>query len=218
VAETLALDASFVPPSPLWALVGAGGDELGPQGIDIGADGPGVVVAGPPRSGRSTALLAMVSSLLRSGTSVLAITPRRSPLRSLEGSPGVLGVLGADLTPDDVTSLVAGVDRYVVVVDDAELLSDNPVSFTLEEIIVSGRDAEHGLLLAGTTDDLSRIYSGFVRTALKSRCGLFVALAGPGDGDLFGIRLPRGAGPGPLGRGLLVRPGSTAPVQVALPS
>ncbi len=218
VAETLALDPSFTPPSPLWALVGAGGDELGPQGIDIGADGPGVVVAGPPRSGRSTALLAMVSSLLRSGTSVLAITPRRSPLRSLEGAPGVLGVLGADLAPDDVTSLVTGVDRYVVVVDDAELLSDNPASFTLEEIIVSGRDAEHGLLLAGTTDDLSRIYSGFVRTALKSRCGLFVALSGPGDGDLFGIRLPRGAGPGPLGRGLLVRPGSIAPVQVALPS
>ncbi len=218
VAETLALDPSFTPPSPLWALVGAGGDELGPQGIDIGADGPGVVVAGPPRSGRSTALLAMVSSLLRSGTSVLAITPRRSPLRSLEGSPGVLGVLGADLTPDDVTSLVTGVDRYVVVVDDAELLSDNPASFTLEQIIVSGRDAEHGLLLAGTTDDMSRIYSGFVRTALKSRCGLFVALSGPGDGDLFGVRLPRGAGPGPLGRGLLVRPGSIAPVQVALPS
>ena len=218
VAETLALDASFVPPSPLWALVGAGGDELGPQGIDVGADGPGVVVAGPPRSGRSTALLTMATGLLRSGTKVLAITPRRSPLRSLEGSPGVLGVLGADLTPDDVTSLVAGVDRYVVVVDDAELLSDNPVSFTLEEVIVSGRDAEHGLVLAGTTDDMSRIYSGFVRTALKSRCGLFVALSGPGDGDLFGIRLPRGAGPGPLGRGLLVRPGSTAPVQVALPS
>ena len=216
VAETLALDPGFTPPSPLWTLVGTGGDELGPVGIDIGADGPGVVVAGPPRSGRSTALLTMTSSLLRSGTDVLVIAPRRSPLRSLEGSPGVLGVLGADLTPDDVTSAVSGASRYVIVVDDAELLSDNPVSFTLEEIIVSGRDADHGLLLAGTTDDLSRIYSGFVRTALKSRCGLFVALVSPGDGDLFGIRLPRGAGPGALGRGLLVRPGSTAPVQVAL--
>jgi S-DNA-T family DNA segregation ATPase FtsK/SpoIIIE len=217
VTETLALDPGFTPPSPLWALVGAGGDELGPQGIDIGADGPGVVVAGPPRTGRSTALLAMTSSLLRAGTKVLVITPRRSPLRSLDGTPGVLGVLGADLTPDDITTAVAGADRYVVVVDDAELLADNPASYTLEEIIVSGRDAEHGLLLAGTTDDLSRIYSGFVRTALKSRCGLFVAISNPGDGDLFGIRLPRGAGPGPLGRGLLVRPGSTAPVQVALP-
>jgi S-DNA-T family DNA segregation ATPase FtsK/SpoIIIE len=73
------------------------------------------------------------------------------------------------------------------------------------------------MILAGSTGDLSRTYSGFVPAALKSRCGLFVALEGPGDGDLFGIRLPRGAGPGPLGRGLLVRPGSTAPVQVALP-
>ncbi|HVT70306.1 MAG TPA: FtsK/SpoIIIE domain-containing protein, partial [Trebonia sp.] len=138
VAETLALDPSFTPPSPLWALVGAGGDELGPQGIDIGADGPGVVVAGPPRTGRSTALLTMTSALLRAGTKVLVITPRRSPLRSLAGEPGVLGVLGADLTPDDVTSAVAGADQYVIVVDDAELLSDNPASYTLEEIIVSG--------------------------------------------------------------------------------
>jgi S-DNA-T family DNA segregation ATPase FtsK/SpoIIIE len=218
VADTLALAPDFTPPSPLWALVGAGGDELGPVGIDISADGPGVVVAGPPRSGRSTALLTMASSLLRAQTPVLVITPRRSPLRSLEGAPGVLGVLGPGLTADDVTAAVDGAGRYVVVVDDAELLADNPASFTLEEIITSGRDADHGLLLAGTTDDLSRIYSGFVRTALKSRCGLFVAVTGPGDGDLFGIRLPRGAGAGALGRGLLVRPGSTAPVQVALPS
>jgi DNA segregation ATPase FtsK/SpoIIIE, S-DNA-T family len=217
-AEALALDPGFTPPSPLWALVGAGGDELGPQGIDIGADGPGVVIAGPPRSGRSTALLTMVNSLLRAGTKVLVIAPRRSPLRALDAAPGVLGVLGPDLTPDDVTTAVSGVDRYVVAVDDAELLGDNLASFTLEEIIVSGRDAEHGLILAGTTDDMSRIYSGFVRTALKSRCGLFVALSSPADGDLFGIRLPRGAGPGPLGRGLLVRPGQTAPVQIALPS
>ena len=105
----------------------------------------------------------------------------------------------------------------MVVVDDAELLSDNPVSFTLEEIIVSGRDAEHGLLLAGTTDDLSRIYSGFVRTALKSRCGLSSRWPARGRRP---VRHPaaQGAAPGPLGRGLLVRPGSTAPVQVALPS
>ncbi len=176
-----------------------------------------MVVAGPPRSGRSTALLTMVSSLLRSQTPVLVVTPRRSPLRALEGTAGVLGVLGPDLTPDDVTALTSGLDRYVVAVDDAELLSDSLASMALEEIIVSGRDAEHGLILAGSTDDLGRIYSGFVRTALKSRCGLFTAVAGPGDGDLFGLRLPRGAGPGPLGRGLLIRPGTMAPVQVALP-
>jgi S-DNA-T family DNA segregation ATPase FtsK/SpoIIIE len=217
IAESLALDPEFARPSPLWALIGSGGDELGPQGIDIDAEGPGVVVAGPPRTGRSTALLTMTTSLLDAGTPVLVITPRRSPLRSLDGRPGVLAVLGGDVDADQVQAAVGARDRYVVVVDDAELLADSLVSPALEQILLSGRDAEHGMILAGSTGDLSRTYSGFVPAALKSRCGLFVALEGPGDGDLFGIRLPRGAGPGPLGRGLLVRPGSTAPVQVALP-
>ncbi|MBV9857715.1 MAG: hypothetical protein JOY82_24855, partial [Streptosporangiaceae bacterium] len=217
VAETLALDPEFTPPSALWALVGAGGDELGPQGFDIGEEGPGIVVAGPPRSGRSTALMTMTRSLLRAGTPILAITPRRSPLRSLAGEPGVLGVLDSAVDADQVNAAIAGQDRYVVVVDDAELLADSLVSPALEEILVSGRDAEHGMILAGTTGDLGRIYSGFVATALKSRCGLFVALEGPSDGELFGIRLPRGAGPGPAGRGLLVRPGNPSPVQIALP-
>jgi S-DNA-T family DNA segregation ATPase FtsK/SpoIIIE len=217
IAESLALDPVFGRPSPLWALIGSGGDELGPQGIDIAAEGPGVVVAGPPRSGRSTALLTMTASLLSAGTPVLVITPRRSPLRALRGQPGVLDVLGSDVDADQVQGALAGQDRYVVVVDDAELLADSLVSPALEEILISGRDAEHGMILAGSTGDLGRIYSGFVPIALKSRCGLFVALEGPGDGDLFSIRLPRGAGPGSLGRGLLVRPGTVAPVQIALP-
>jgi S-DNA-T family DNA segregation ATPase FtsK/SpoIIIE len=217
IAESLALDPGFTRPSALWALVGSGGDELGPQGIDIGAEGPGVVLAGPPRSGRSTALLTMTTSLLSGDTPVLVITPRRSPLRALSGRPGVLGVLGGDVDASQIQGALSGQDRYVVVVDDAELLADSLVSPALDEILVSGRDAEHGMILAGSTGDLGRIYSGFVQTALKSRCGVFVALEGPGDGDLFGIRLPRGAGPGPLGRGLLVRPGATAPIQIALP-
>ncbi|HZR49962.1 MAG TPA: FtsK/SpoIIIE domain-containing protein [Streptosporangiaceae bacterium] len=219
IAETLALNPDFKAPSPLWALVGAGGDELGPQGIDLGAEGPGVVLAGPPRSGRSTALTTMARSLLRSGTPVLAIAPRRSPLRSLAGSPGVLGVLGADVDAAAVNAAIDGLTEYVIVIDDAELLSDSLVAPRLDEILVSARDAEHAMIVAGATSDLGRIYSGFVRTALKSRCGVFVGLEGPSDGDLFGIRLPRGAGTGagPLGRGLIVRPGSIAPVQIALP-
>jgi S-DNA-T family DNA segregation ATPase FtsK/SpoIIIE len=38
----------------------------------------------------------------------------------------------------------------------------------------------------------------------------------PDDGDLFGVRLPRNAGPGPLGRGLLFRPGRAEPIQLAV--
>jgi S-DNA-T family DNA segregation ATPase FtsK/SpoIIIE len=210
-----ALDPGFVPQTPLWALVGAGGDELGPQGLDVRDDGPGLVVAGPPRSGRSTALVTMASSMLQQGIEVVLVTPRRSPLRSLEGRDGVLGVLGGDAGADVLAEAIGTRERYVVVADDAELLVNGSLSDPLEKILRSGRDAEHGVILAGSTGDLGRAYSGFVPAALKSRCGLLVAVESPSDGDLFGVRLPRNAGPGPIGRGLLVRPGSALPVQIA---
>ena len=121
-AETLTLVPGFVPPSPLWALLGAGGDELEPLGLDVRDEGPGLTIAGPPRSGRSTALLTMASSLLEQGTPVLVVTPRRSPLRSLAGRDGVLGVLEGGAKAGEIGSAVAGLDRFVVAVDDAELL------------------------------------------------------------------------------------------------
>ncbi len=216
-AQAWELSPEFRVPSPLWALVGAGGDELAPQGLDVRDEGPGLVVAGPPRSGRSTTLMTMAGGLLRAGTPVVAITPRRSPLRSLEGKRGVLAVLGGDAPPDTLLAAVEDTERYVVLIDDAELLVNGPLSDPLEKLLRSGRDADHGLIVAGSTGDLTRAYSGFVPAALKSRCGVLVAVDSPSDGDLFGVRLPRNAGPGPLGRGLLVRPGTVLPVQLALP-
>jgi S-DNA-T family DNA segregation ATPase FtsK/SpoIIIE len=210
------LDPDFAPPSPLWAMVGAGGDELAPAGLDVHADGPGLVVAGPPRSGKSTTLLVMAHSLLRAATPIVVIAPRRSPLRTLDGTPGVLGVLGADFTIEFLRETLNPLERYVVLVDDAEMLADAPNAHILERIILTGRDADHGLILAGPTAELSRCYSGFIPTALKSRSGVLVAVETPDDGGLFGVRLPRNAGPGPTGRGLLVRPGTTEPVQLAI--
>jgi S-DNA-T family DNA segregation ATPase FtsK/SpoIIIE len=145
------------------------------------------------------------------------VTPRRSPLRSLAGRDGVLGVLEGHAGAEEITNAVTGLDRFVVAVDDAELLFNGPLSAPLEKILASGRDGEHGLIIAGATGDLTRAYSGFIKEALKSRCGVLVAVDSPNDGDLFGVRLPRNAGPGPLGRGQLVRPGTIAPLQIALP-
>lgn len=216
IAETYRLDPDFVPPSPMWALAGAGGDQLAPQGIDVRDEGPGVVVAGPARSGRSTTLLTMARSLIAAQTPVLVITPRRSPLRALEGTPGVVAVLGADFDVDFLRAELNPLDRYVVMVDDAEMLFDAPNSAVLERIILTGRDADHGLILAGTTGDLARCYSGFIPTALKSRCGVLVTVTTPDDGDLFGVRLPRNATPGAIGRGLIFRPGRAAPIQLAI--
>ncbi|MFB9491024.1 FtsK/SpoIIIE domain-containing protein, partial [Nonomuraea dietziae] len=198
---------------PLWALLGVGGDALAPVGVDLLAHGPGAVIAGPPRSGRSSALLTAARSLISSGTAVVAVVPRRSPLRELEGALAVLDGNGVGLR-----ELLDGRERYVVVVDDAELINpDAPLGTLLEETLRTGRDGEHGLIIAGTTGDLSTAYRGFVAETRKSRTGLLLSVQSPADGDLFTVRLPRGAVGGPPGRGLLVTTGTVTPIQTALP-
>ncbi|GIH70450.1 FtsK/SpoIIIE domain-containing protein [Sphaerimonospora thailandensis] len=223
--QALDLVPSFEPPSPLWALLGAGGDSLAPLGVDLLGQGPAAVIAGPPRSGRSSCLVTAAISLLRQGASVLAVTPRRSPLRELAGSAGVLAVLDGnarDVAEGDATrdllSLVKDRERYVVLVDDAELISpDSPLGLALEEVLRTGRDGEHGLFIAGATGDLATAYRGFVAEARKARTGLLLSVQSPADGDLFNVRLPRGAVGGPTGRGLLVISGTATPIQAAVP-
>lgn len=129
-------------------------------------------------------------------------------------APGVLAVLDAD---GDLTGAVAGQERYVVIVDDAELISpDSPLGTALEQVLRSGRDGEHGLIVGGVTGDLTTAYRGFAAEARKARTGLLLSAQSPADGDLFTIRLPRGAVGGPPGRGLLVVLGSVTPVQAAV--
>jgi S-DNA-T family DNA segregation ATPase FtsK/SpoIIIE len=215
-AEALALDPELRPPSPLWALLGAGGDALGPVGVDLLQTSPGFVVGGPPRSGRSTVLETMARSLTGRGISVVLVTPRRSPLREL-ALPGMLGVVGADDEADLLGKLLDGVGRYVVLVDDAELLLDTPLDDRLGRVVRAARDADQAVVAAGTTGDLASQYRGFVVDVRRSRSGLLLSPQSQGDGDLLGVRLPRNMIPGPLGRGLLVLGGAVTPVQAALP-
>ncbi|WP_066933206.1 FtsK/SpoIIIE domain-containing protein [Microtetraspora fusca] len=231
--QAMELAPAFEPPSPLWALLGVGGDALEPLGLDLLAQGPAAVIGGPARSGRSSCLVTAARSLAGRGTPVLVVTPRRSPLRALAGAPGVLAVLdgearkvagaepGASDGPpgaQDPRTILDGTREYVVIVDDAELISpDSPLGLALEEILRSARDGEHGLLIAGATGDLATAYRGFTAEARKSRTGLLLSVQSPADGDLFGVRLPRGVVGGPPGRGLLITSGTATPIQAALP-
>jgi S-DNA-T family DNA segregation ATPase FtsK/SpoIIIE len=221
--EAMALDPEFLAPSPLWALVGVGGDTLSPVGIDLLNEGPGFVVAGPPRSGRSTTLRTIVHSLLDPSvggglTPVVLITPRRSPLRQLAGRPGVLGVLSADADSDDLAETIGEEHRYVVVVDDAELLDETDLDDALCGVLRTARDGEHAVVIGGTTEDLGRGYRGFLSDTRRSRSGVLLSVDSPDSGELFGLRLPRNAPlGGPTGRGLFVATGVTTQIQVALP-
>src|SRR6202012_6282916 len=78
--------------SPLWAMVGVGGDELTAVGPDLADGVPVFITAGPAKSGRSTILATMARSLLAAGTQLGLVTPRPSPLRALADQPGVVAM------------------------------------------------------------------------------------------------------------------------------
>ncbi|MFJ5776535.1 FtsK/SpoIIIE domain-containing protein [Streptomyces sp. NPDC093094] len=215
--QALALDPNFAPPSPLWALVCVGGDELEPIGVDLEESGPGFVIAGPPRSGRSTALLVAARSLLRNDVPLVLVTPRRSPLRALEDEPGVLGFLTTDNSERDLKELLQRAEGrpYAVVADDADMLYDTDLDRALEDVAQSARDGGVGLLVAGATDTFNSQYRGFVVETRRSRQGLLLSPQSASDGELFNVRVPT-SGEGPVGRGILVRSGQMMPVQAIL--
>ncbi|GAA1894702.1 FtsK/SpoIIIE domain-containing protein [Streptantibioticus ferralitis] len=217
-SEALALDPEFQRPSNLWALVGVGGDELAPHGVDLSESGPGFVIAGPPKSGRSTTLIAMTRSLTCGGLPVILITPKRSPLKELEGEPAVLGVLSSEATQQDLNDLIAKAHggRYAVVVDDAELLYDTPLDSALEEVIRAGLDGDHAVIAAGAAEALSTQYRGFVVEARRSRNGFLLAPTPDAGEQLFGVRLARTASAGSAGRGVLISAGAAMPLQAVV--
>ncbi|HEX7277694.1 MAG TPA: hypothetical protein VF244_10005, partial [Acidimicrobiales bacterium] len=207
---------------PAAALLGVGGDELQPVVVDLADLGGTFVVAGPGRSGRSTALATLVRSLAGRGADglpIVLVTPRPSPLRDLAGLPGVVAVLS---TAEEIAGLGELLDELAplaVVVDDAELLADGPPAVELGRLVRTCRDSGSVLVAAGTTDDLlSSRYRGWLADARRPRSGLLLCPATATDGELFDLRLPRSAGAGwPPGRGLLVDRGRPSLVQVARP-
>jgi len=200
-------------------VLGVGGDELAPVDVDLADLGPAFVIAGPARSGRSTALTTMVTSL-GGRLPMVAVAPRPSPLRDLHQAPGVVAVLtdsatiGGDL--DEVVDELGG-GGLAVVIDDAELLGDGQAGMVLERLVRSARDRSIVVVAAATTDDLLQSrFRGWLADARRSRAGLLLCPGSSYDGEVFDLKLPRSlTGGWPPGRGLLVARGSARPVQVA---
>jgi S-DNA-T family DNA segregation ATPase FtsK/SpoIIIE len=188
-------------------VLGVGGDELRPLTFDV-ADG-GFVIAGPPRSGRSTALLTLAHQLIASGNRVVAVAPRPSPLRGLPDCH-----TDREASYDLEALLAAG--PATILVDDAELLVESPLAALLERAVRDMRDTGTVVVAAGTTDELVTGYRGFVVELRRARAGLLLSPQSSADGDLFGVRLSRAVG-GSVhsGRGLLCIRGATTPIQVA---
>jgi DNA segregation ATPase FtsK/SpoIIIE, S-DNA-T family len=201
-------------------VVAAGGGQLGPVDLDLAEVGGCFVVAGPPRSGRSTALSAIVGSLrgrAQGELPVLLLAPRPSPLRDLGDLAGVIDVV------NDPRHLEQALDEHrgplAVVADDAELLADGPAAVRLDQLVRAARDGQAVLVAAATTQDLLLArYRGWLADARRGRSGLLLNPTSHLDGEVFDVKLSRAVtGCWPAGRAVLVLRGVTELVQAPQP-
>jgi DNA segregation ATPase FtsK/SpoIIIE, S-DNA-T family len=209
------LDGSH-PRSTLTAVLGVAGDRLEPLTVDFGRDGPGFLIAGAPRSGRSTALMTIARSLLACGTRIVVLAPRPSLLTELASQSGVLAIgAGRDVEGVELSAQISTLEGPAVVcVDDVELLSDGPAASALTALLPGARDRGIAIVAAGSTADLGG-FRGIASELKKSRAGLLLNPSVPADGEPLGFRVPRTAlSPGPPGRALLYLNGGMTTVQM----
>jgi S-DNA-T family DNA segregation ATPase FtsK/SpoIIIE len=212
-------------------VLGLGGESGEPVKIRVGpargsTTGVRFLVAGPPRSGRSTLLSTIMIQLTRRPHFVVAAGGPRSPIITLARVHDV-----ATLYPDDDTGhainemeerLNAG-QFATLLIDDTELFADGPVGERVTALVRSAPSALD-VFAAGRVEDLALAFGGVAAEMRRARTGVLLQ-PGPGDGDLFGLRLPFHRSPIPAGRGLLIAPDLIAdptgpaalPLQVAQP-
>ncbi len=192
---------------PLFGLVGVGGDELTGIGPDLAAGVAAFTIAGPMRSGRSTALVSMARSFLAAGARAVLVTPRPSPLRELAGEPGVVALFeSAAISPADLRTAVEGFrGPGVVLIDDAEMTRDCEAGEELSEMMTFGADRQRAVVCAGSPDALFAGFGTWLLEAKKARRGLLLSPQDFTEGDLVGVLLPRDLTGGHMqpGRGYL---------------
>ncbi|MDH2426416.1 FtsK/SpoIIIE domain-containing protein [Sphaerisporangium sp. TRM90804] len=214
------LRGTRVTSTPSTCTVGAGGDHLRPIDVDLVDTDSVFLVSGPPRSGRSAALAAIVSSLHgreNGELSVLLCCPRRSPLMELADLPGVVAALHGSAIATDLEETIARTRRpLAVVVDDAERLSEGLAADVLDRLVHTARDDGNLVIAAGTTDDLATFrYRNWIASLRRARSGLLLNPTSYVDGEVFEVKLPRSTGGGQIaGRALLIRRGQSTSVQV----
>ncbi|MCU1351294.1 MAG: cell division protein FtsK, partial [Acidimicrobiales bacterium] len=195
-----------------WRLpVGLSEATLGPSHLEL-HEAEHALVAGPARSGRTSALRALASSIAaeRRGVLVVAVAPVDSPLHH---DPSVVLAVPSERCAATVSRLLAHPGPVLVLVDDAERTDDD--GHGLSRLIAVRRPDVH-VVAAGRAEPLRQAFAHWTREVRAARAGLLLQPDLDLDGDLLGCRLPRRA-PVPLlpGRGWLVAGGAPTLVQTA---
>ena len=188
-----------------WIVpVGVADHDLGPAGLPL-HEGDHVLIAGPGRSGRTTALAMMATAVraARADAVLVGIASRRSWL----GSVPAIEVVGS--VPDAAESIKDAAGRGVpafLFVDDADTVDD--ADAVLASLV---GDATGGhVVAAGRAEVLRGLYTHWTRTLRRSRTGLLLCPHPDLDGELLGAALPAATGCAPPSWSRLPRGGRRA--------
>ncbi|GGL28536.1 hypothetical protein GCM10012283_08440 [Phycicoccus endophyticus] len=197
------------PTAPGW-LLGLTGPSAEPWAWSPERDGRLLLLAGPPGSGRSTALRTLARSAALVGQPLVCVCPDPS-------APPTWPSVDDAVTAGDVDRLVALRRRHpglLVLVDDADRLDDAPVRPVLEEITELLHRDGGAMVVAGSSTALASRLRGLDARAARERRGLLLRPR-QDDGHLLGLaRAALPADPGPPGRGVLVLDSGSALLQV----
>ena len=194
-----------------WSIpVGFTDSNLAPAALKL-YEHEHALIAGPPRSGRSSALVAIAATVLAGmdPPTMVAFAPRRSPLRDLP-APVVVCSDYADL--ERTLDPIGG--RVLLLVDDADTVND--ALGVIDRWIAKSGAGRH-VIAAGRNDGIRRQYGLWTQKVRDGRCGVLLVPDHELDGDLLGVALPRQHRMAPVpGRGYLVTDGALDGVQLAL--
>ncbi|GIG22888.1 hypothetical protein Cch01nite_36120 [Cellulomonas chitinilytica] len=189
--------------------LGVGGDDASPVRVDVD---PGLLVAGPPGSGRSTTLGVVADGLVRAGVPVVRLVDLAcGPVVAL---PGVVDV---DVSRGDARSVLDGPGRRTVLVDD---LDDLERAYP-DLVDAWARWSGAGCVFVAATTSSAAVgaYRGLVPTLLRLRRAVVLDVHDAASAELVGGRAAWLADPAdrPAGRGVLVVGRTATPVQVYAP-
>jgi len=180
-------------------------------------EGEHILIAGPPRSGRSSCLTALGQQVLGADhpPEVFAVSLRPSPLR---GVPGIRIANGFDQgsTLLDAAISCAGNKPTVILIDDIELLGDLDGKVSQ---VISMRGPNLHLAFVARNDGLRSLFGHWTQEARKSRLGVLLRPDVDLDGGLLSTQLPRRQRRVERpGLGYVVVDGVASLVQFALPT
>ncbi|MDT4894617.1 MAG: segregation ATPase FtsK/SpoIIIE, family, partial [Pseudonocardiales bacterium] len=123
------VDAASLPTREGLAVLGVGGDGAGPLAVDLFAGARRMLVAGPPRSGRTTVLRLLVEHYQRAGVRAVIAAPARSPLAQLARS--------LELPLSEPNSELPSGPIELLVIDDGEAFTDTTAGALITDLLRS---------------------------------------------------------------------------------